>query len=137
MNRKKYVYAILLFFVISAMWWYKQYSAKSKATKTAICLQLSSINYLNAWAIACAQQAKNIEMNLASCANLAEAQENYDKTIMQKPQAHALYLIAIAQCKSIYGTPDSSPTCGLLGLVADNLTGAFNAANALCLKHDA
>lgn len=121
------IYALSLFLsvalIITYMVWSKIQladAAKIKAqqiaeaesdrqTKIQICLNQAKKNYTTEWAAACLDISRKIQNNIKNCITYADSVSSS----MPNYNHHKSLLQENAACQTIYGTPDSNPTCAL------------------------
>ena len=123
--------------VIGCLVWSQYESVTQKQLKkqrTANCIMTANENYDQNWAAACVSDAKMVQQEFNNCVNGSKRQARF---LVAGSGGYVsynnLYKNYVAQCKSAYGNPNSSPTCMLPISNAKSLNEGLEKAEKLCV----
>ncbi len=90
-----------------------QAQAAENKIQLQTCLQGAAIGYSAAWAQACTTNAQRVSSGYQDC--LSTVQD-------------------VSMCRSVWGTPDSSPNCGLPSAAAQYVNANYASAKSDCYR---
>ncbi len=121
--------------VIGYLVWNKYQAIEQNNMKKAeilVCMTRAEENYAEAWATACKKNAEKNQVALTNCISSSEKQAHFITAHDRFINYSSLYKTYTAQCKNLYGTPDSTNNCLLPKPIADGLNSGLRDEEKNC-----